>query len=108
MAYAYYQTAQGERWGTPEVRRSLRLDRWIPQAHRRLLLQYRFGEPPTPGWEPQGHWGGQDYFAAHAFAGDECVLYTLQPHPPYLTVFFLCAIERSTKQSCHACPQRQA
>ncbi|TFY52663.1 hypothetical protein EVJ58_g9890 [Rhodofomes roseus] len=34
-------------------------------------MQYRFGEPPTPGWEPQGHWGGQDYFTAHAFRGDQ-------------------------------------
>ncbi|EPT06216.1 hypothetical protein FOMPIDRAFT_83713 [Fomitopsis schrenkii] len=50
MAYAFYQGAQNENWGTPE---------------------YKFGEPPVPGWEPQGHWGGQDYFAAHAFAGDQ-------------------------------------
>ena len=74
-----------------------------------FCCKYTFGEPPTPGWEPQGHWGGQDYFAAHAFAGDECVPYTLQSHLALLNDLHpLCMSELSTKQSCRACPQQQA
>ncbi|KAL6308072.1 hypothetical protein BKA93DRAFT_765210 [Sparassis latifolia] len=47
MSYNYYQSGPG--WGTS---------------------QYRFGRPPTPGFQPTPSWGGLDFFRAHAINGE--------------------------------------
>jgi hypothetical protein len=45
----YYQSAAPSTWGTSN---------------------FRFGSPPTPGFQPQSSWGGLDYYRAHALSPD--------------------------------------
>jgi len=49
MAYAYYQSIAPGQWGTPG---------------------FQITRPPTPGFRPQPHWSGLDFYRAHGNVDD--------------------------------------
>ncbi|KAI0633285.1 hypothetical protein C8Q77DRAFT_776759 [Trametes polyzona] len=66
MAYNYYQTTMPG-WGTSQV--------WVPRLIvRRTRLegsvQFQFGAPPQPPFQPQPSWRGYDFYNAHAINPD--------------------------------------
>ncbi|KAH9847194.1 hypothetical protein C2E23DRAFT_849887 [Lenzites betulinus] len=66
MAYNYYQSNMPG-WGTSQVRSLSNRPR---RTHLEASVQFQFGAPPQPPFQPQPSWRGYDFYNAHAVNPD--------------------------------------